>query len=58
MLAAHDINAKQSELDKLGRKLHNLMLMRVIAFNNDNGGNFVLKCDGILSLSSCGQFSS
>lgn len=48
MLAVHDINAKQSELDRLDRKLHNLMLMRAIAIQNIPQILLIKDGDGVL----------
>ena len=48
MLAVHDVNAKQNELDRLDRKLHNLMLMRAIAIQNIPQILLIKDGDGVL----------
>lgn len=48
MLAVHNLNVKQSELDRFDRKLHNLLLMRTIAIQNIPQILLIKDGDGVL----------
>jgi len=48
MLAVHNLNARQNEIDRFERKLHNLMLMRSIAIQNIPQIMLIKDGDGVL----------
>lgn len=48
MLAVHDFNRRQNELDRLDRKVHNLELMREIAIQNIPQIMLIRDGDGVL----------
>lgn len=48
MLAVHNLNARQNEIDRFERKLHNLMLMRSIAVQNIPQIMLIKDGDGVL----------
>ena len=48
MLAVHDFNARQNEVDRLDRKLHDLLLMREIAVQNIPQIMLIRDGDGVL----------
>lgn len=48
MLVVHSLNARQNEIDRFERKLHNLMLMRSIAIQNIPQIMLIKDGDGVL----------
>lgn len=48
LLAVHSLNAKQNEVDRLDRKIHNLLLMREIAVQNIPQIMLIRDGDGVL----------